>query len=315
MLTHNERQFNRLMLAALIAGFVLLIAAFVVVAMGLRNSSASSELVRHTYEVKDSVADLTVALERSEAARRGYLIKPSGYRDQVYGHWSPQILPAINRLEALTADNPAQVARLRALRPIVVQELAEMDRSMDLATGGQLESARTSFGEVGGLSSLQIIRDRTAEVSSEEERLLNERLGRASNQLAFLQWMLVLTGVTLAAIASFTFWLVRRFTRDLLATQGRLNQLNTNLEGAVAVRTADLKRANEEIQRFAYIVSHDLRSPLVNVMGFTAEMERADKIVTDFVSQVESDRPELVSDDVRLAAREDLPEAIGFIRA
>ena len=36
---------------------------------------------------------------------------------------------------------------------------------------------------------------------------------------------------------------------------------------------ADLRESNEEIQRYAYIVSHDLRAPLVNVMGFTSELE------------------------------------------
>src|SRR3546814_17285917 len=41
----------------------------------------------------------------------------------------------------------------------------------------------------------------------------------------------------------------------------------------IAERTADLQEANDEIQRFAYIVSHDLRSPLVNIMGFTSELE------------------------------------------
>jgi signal transduction histidine kinase len=315
LLTHNERQFNRLMLAALITGFVLLIAGFVLVVMGLRNSSTSSELVRHTYEVKDSVSDLTVALERSEAARRGYLVKPSAYRERVFRNWSPRILPAMNRLESLTSDNPVQVQRLRQLRPTVVQELAELDRSMDLATGGQLEMARSGFGEVAGLSALQTIRERTAEISALEEGLLNDRLGKAHKQLAFLQWMLILTGLMLACVASFTFWLVRRFTRNLLASQARLHQLNTNLEGAVAERTADLQRANDEIQRFAYIVSHDLRSPLVNVMGFTAELDRADQVVTDFVEKVAAGQPELVSEEVRLAVREDLPEAISFIRS
>ena len=51
--------------------------------------------------------------------------------------------------------------------------------------------------------------------------------------------------------------------------------LNATLEDQVKERTADLALANEEIQRFAYIVSHDLRSPLVNVMGFTAELSAA----------------------------------------
>ncbi len=34
-----------------------------------------------------------------------------------------------------------------------------------------------------------------------------------------------------------------------------------------------LRESNEEIQRYAYIVSHDLRAPLVNIMGFTSEIE------------------------------------------
>ena len=68
---------------------------------------------------------------------------------------------------------------------------------------------------------------------------------------------------------------------------------------------AELRESNEEIQRYAYIVSHDLRSPLVNVMGFTSELEAA---------QVEI--REALRDDPRGARIDaDLGEALGFIRA
>ena len=35
---------------------------------------------------------------------------------------------------------------------------------------------------------------------------------------------------------------------------------------------AELRRANDEIRDFAYIVSHDLRAPMINLRGFSAEL-------------------------------------------
>ena len=81
---------------------------------------------------------------------------------------------------------------------------------------------------------------------------------------------------------------LHRATWARRATGCRL--LNADLEDAVAERTADLTRANEEIQRFAYIVSHDLRSPLVNVMGFTAELDAARATLAELVDRADAAR-------------------------
>ena len=80
-------------------------------------------------------------------------------------------------------------------------------------------------------------------------------------------------------------------------------------------RTAELSRANEEIQRFAYIVSHDLRSPLVNVMGFTSELEIALAPLKRVVDWMVEHAPDRLPRDVKDSVEIEMPEAIGFIRS
>jgi signal transduction histidine kinase len=76
-----------------------------------------------------------------------------------------------------------------------------------------------------------------------------------------------------------------------------------------------LREANEEIQRFTYIVSHDLRSPLVNIMGFASEIDIWQKQI--FVrlgvlrAQVGSEQ-DGGSDE---ALRSDVEEALSFIKS
>ena len=53
----------------------------------------------------------------------------------------------------------------------------------------------------------------------------------------------------------------------------QLRQLNETLEERVQERTAELERSNRELDRFAYVASHDLKAPLRAIDNLSTWLE------------------------------------------
>jgi signal transduction histidine kinase len=310
----DARRFNQLALFATLIGFGLLIVAFVATIASAIGNQRATIAVRHTYQVIDELDAMSLAIERVETAVRGYLLAPSPIRAETRRRNEKLIQPSFDKLRAMTADNPRQQRTLAELHQKIQDQLATNDDIMGRAERNQLDSARAEFVERVKIRQIDQIRTLERAVRDEEVRLLTARQALESSRRTQISIILAATGLLLLLIGGAFYWLVRRYTKDLTATRDRLHLLNTDLESAVAERTADLQRANDEIQRFAYIVSHDLRSPLVNVMGFTAELEAANKAIGSLIDRAETEAPQLLTTEAQYA-REDLPEAIGFIRS
>ena len=92
-----------------------------------------------------------------------------------------------------------------------------------------------------------------------------------------------------------------------------LRRARDELEVRVQERTAELEEANEEIRRFAYIVSHDLRAPLVNLKGFASELRTATHVLQDVLPAVLPHLETPAHADVAQALDQDIPEALDFI--
>lgn len=64
---------------------------------------------------------------------------------------------------------------------------------------------------------------------------------------------------------------------------------------------------------FAYIISHDLRAPLVNIKGFTTELKYALQSLTAVIEPLLPGLSEDDQQEIANALQEDIPEALGFI--
>lgn len=113
-------------------------------------------------------------------------------------------------------------------------------------------------------------------------------------------------------------WLYTAIVRDITEQRKAervIQEAQELLEQRVHERTVDLRSANEELRSFTYIVSHDLRAPLVNLKGFSGELTYALDELRDLTEALRPHCTPQQTQDVQRIMSEDIPECLDFIQS
>ena len=265
-------------------------------------------------DARTVAVDLRTALQDVETGQRGFLLTRNEAYLEPYNTAVGQVETLYDGLVAVLEPYPQAAQPLADLRSDIDFKINEMATTIDLARSGRIEEALAIVDTDAGKAAMDRSRIFFDALITAADDRLTAGVGDQRNAATALRWVTVLGAFVIFAVIGGSVWTVIAYTRELAAARREVDLANAGLEERVRERTSDLGRANEEIQRFAYIVTHDLRAPLVNIMGFTSELETSVGQLAGYMSERPDDGDPAFA-EARIAATEELPEAITFIRA
>ena len=307
----SSRFFVQSTTALLLVGFLALLGIVGMTSwLGERAQVYFNEVIA-ARDARSAAVDLRNALQTAESSQRGFLYTGNEIYLASYGPAKTLAERQLATVNRLLASYDSVSAVLPRLTTVINDKFAEMDLTIAM---------KREYRDAEALARIRTNRGKTLMdeaniffagiISATDERLTIGVAEQRANA-TLLRLFSIISGIVIVIVIGIAAVTVVRYTRELRRARTEVSVLNAGLEQRVEARTADLARANADIQRFVQIISHDLRAPLVSIVGFTSELQ--DSLGDLRLLAERSDDPAL--QEARTAATELLPEAIGYIRS
>ena len=227
---------------------------------------SSEQWVNHTELVIYQSANILSIAKDIETTSQGFVITGnSTFLDPLYSAKKTAISNLV-QLKHLTQDNPSQQRRIDSLDLYINKLINFSFKTIELRSKQGLIPAIAYISAKTGIGYADSIRKSIDAVQQEENRLL--RLRNQANEHSVNAFKLF-SRIMFISMVGFAILLIFFISKYLLQNKEKEKRM-VELAIANEERTkmvSDLMLRNIDLEQFAYIISHNLRAPVANIIG------------------------------------------------
>ena len=256
----------------LTSSFLGLVAITIFSYNNLNKLQENSTEVQNSYQIQDQTDALIRDLTTAESGQRGYLLTKE-YKNTLYlskyNSAVERIPQRLNALGNLLSNSPDQNKRLKEIKPLIAAKLNEIKRTIALSQIKKNNEAISIVLTDKGENLMNAIILQANNIKTTENYLLqhhSQALIVQEQQTLFILFAGRVIAFILVAISVFALdeEIIKRKSNE-----EKLVEMYANSEKKVEERTEQYKEASRAKDEFLTVLSHELRSPLTAILGWT----------------------------------------------
>ena len=246
--------------------FAVLLAIFIFLAYFTYNRAQSVRqhraIVSHTSNINGVLEKILSSTIDIETGSRGYTITGDENYLQVYNQGHRNLNVWLDSLHSMNQTNEELAISLDTLQRLIESKKANSAKTILLRKEEGMESAAENIRKGRGKEIMDSIRNSIQRYQNESVRLLSINLEEAERSVKSRNVNFLLFTVVTFIIVIFAYVTIRKNTRVLLLDK----MIQANLLNELAIQ-------NTQLNDFANITSHNLRSPAGNITALISTID------------------------------------------